>query len=157
MKMTKIILFLVIVAISILLFMRQSVQRSDLTKKDASTVPVRIGTQTLSVEVVTTAETITKGLGGRSAIGSDGMLFVMQKRDIPYFWMKDMQFDLDFLWIDRDKIVDITANVPAQTGAADSELRVYAPKVPVTHVLEIPAGDSRKRNIAIGDTVSIPQ
>lgn len=153
--MTKILVFFLILAISSVLFIRMYPQRTLRAERDRSTV--RIGSQTFSVEVVATAEKITKGLGDRSSIGSDGMLFVMQKRDIPYFWMKDMQFDLDFIWIDGQKVVDITENVPAQIGASDSELRVYAPKAPVTHVLEIPAGESKKRNIAIGDAVSVPQ
>lgn len=114
---------------------------------------VQIGSQSLSIEVVSTPAEITKGLGERDALGSDGMLFVMPSREIPSFWMMGMRFDLDFIWIDGDKVIDITENVSAEPGANPNQLKTYSPKSPVTHVLEMNAGEVQKRGIKIGDTV----
>lgn len=117
-------------------------------------VPLSINNHGLFVEVVKTPASITLGLGGRTEIGRDGMLFVLPERRVATFWMKDMLFDLDMVWIDGDTIVGITANVPApQLGAEDSELPTYPSQVPVTHVLEVPAGTAGANGYAIGQTV----
>lgn len=115
---------------------------------------VQIGDQTLKVETAKTTSQITIGLGERDAIGSDGMLFVLPERSIPSFWMKGMRFDLDFVWIDANTVVDLTANVSAQKGVAVEQLKLYRPNQPVTQVLELPAGEIARRGIGIGDAVS---
>ena len=122
-------------------------------KPSLRTNTVEIGTEIFTVEVANTTATITKGLGERDAIGSDGMLFVMPQRDIPSFWMYGMRFDLDFVWIDRDTVLDITENVQAEQGAVPSELKTYSPNGPVTHVLELNSGEVKKRGLKIGDRV----
>jgi uncharacterized protein len=114
---------------------------------------MRIGSQTLFIEEVSTPEKITKGLGERDTLGSDGMLFVMPSRGIPAFWMKGMRFDLDFIWIDGDRVVDVTENVRLEPGIPESSLRIYSPRYPVTHVLELNAGEIKKRDIKVGDPV----
>lgn len=114
---------------------------------------IRIGNTILSIEVADTPAKITKGLGYRDELGSEGMLFVMPTRSIPSFWMKGMRFPLDFVWIDSNTVVDLTEHVSHQPGAQDQDLSTYSPSVPVTHVLEIPAGDIAKREIKIGDAV----
>lgn len=111
--------------------------------------------QRLVVEVAKTPATISLGLGNRDAIGSDGMLFVLPTRSVPTFWMKNMRFDLDFVWIDMNTIVDLTATVSATPGLSDEQLTLVSPKQPVTHVLELPAGDIARRNLRIGDSVVI--
>lgn len=119
------------------------------------TQTIRIGTQKLSVEIARTIPQITLGLGQRDSLGSDGMLFVMPIRSTPSFWMKDMQFDLDFVWIDTNIVVDLTENVSAQRGEPDSRLRIYSPRFPVTHVLEMNSGEVKKLGIKIGDVVQM--
>lgn len=116
---------------------------------------IKIGTQSLSVEIAKTIPEITLGLGQRETLGSDGMLFVLPVRVIPTFWMKDMHFDLDFIWIDRTRVVDLTEHVSAQRGDPDYKLRVYSPRGPVTHVLEMESGAVKKKGINIGDTVQL--
>lgn len=114
---------------------------------------MEIGDELLSIEIANTPSKITKGLGERDSLGSNGMLFVMPSRGIPTFWMKGMRFDLDFVWIDGEKVVDASQHVKAEPGVPDSALRLYAPIYPVTHVLEMNAGEINKRGIQVGDTV----
>lgn len=110
----------------------------------------------LSVEVVTSAASIELGLSGRSSIGSDGMLFILPLRQTPSFWMKEMQFDLDMVWIDGTKVVGVTRNVPAPDARTPlSELPLYRPPTPVTAVLELPAGVAEQLAIESGDTVTV--
>lgn len=115
---------------------------------------MRIGSSVLRVETAQTANAIEKGLGNRASIGSDGMLFILPTRTTPSFWMKGMQFALDFVWIDTDRVVDLHTNVlPHANNQNTQAFPTYHPKSPVTHVLELPAGDVAKRNIVIGDSV----
>lgn len=115
---------------------------------------IKFGNQELQVESVSSPEQITKGLGGRESIGSDGMLFVLPQREVAKFWMKDMRFELDFVWIDGNKVVGILPNIFPQPGLPDSRLNVYSSGIPVTHVLELPSGDTVKRGIVVGDKVT---
>lgn len=116
---------------------------------------ISVGKHKLHVEIVDTPEKITLGLGERDEIGSDGMLFVLPNKHIPAFWMKGMRFPLDMVWIDTDTVVDIHEHVPTQMGVMESYMTVYQPKVPVTHVLELEAGQVQKRKIRIGDVVNL--
>lgn len=111
-----------------------------------------VGDHRLQVEVRRTPEELAQGLSGRNQVKGDGMLFVLPTRSKPSFWMKDMQFDLDMIWINEGKVVEITANVPAPPpGTPDRALPAYSPQQVVDHVLEVPAGTAQKRGISPGD------
>ena len=117
--------------------------------------PLQVGNQNIFVQVVTTPTDMEQGLSGRNKLSdTQGMLFDFGAgaNTMPNFWMKDMKFDLDLVWIKNNKIVGITPNIPAPKNAADS-LPTYAPPSPVDEVLEVNAGWTNKNNVAIGDEV----
>ncbi|MEP7166870.1 MAG: DUF192 domain-containing protein [Candidatus Woesebacteria bacterium] len=151
--MKKIILLLITI-VAIFLLGSFILKKSPVTQNESQDT-ITVGSQKLAIERAKTIPEITLGLGKRDTLGSDGMLFVMPARDIPTFWMKDMRFDLDFVWIDSNKVVDLTEKVSAQKGEPDSALRFYSPITPVTHVLEMNAGEVQKRGIKIGDSVQL--
>ncbi|MBP7875463.1 prolipoprotein diacylglyceryl transferase [Candidatus Woesebacteria bacterium] len=123
---------------------------------DRSIVTLLIGGQPLRAEVVNSPASITRGLSGRSQIGTDAMLFVLPKREIAVFWMKEMQFDLDLVWIDDGAIVKISENVPAPDRSLPNvDLPKYSSTVPVTHVIEVPAGVAQQRKWQVGQFISI--
>ena len=61
----------------------------------------------ITVEVVDTPETRQQGLSNRASLGDDeGMLFVFDDVSSNHcFWMKDMQFPIDMVWLDEEKRV----------------------------------------------------
>lgn len=65
-----------------------------------------------------------------------------------------MYFDIDIVWIDGDKVVDITygAKTPP-VGEFNAPQRVYHPKVPVDKVLEVNAGWAKKADVKVTDLV----
>lgn len=136
-----------------------SIAKNDVVKKsdiaDNQIIELKIGSQHLSVEVVTSSESIIKGLGGRDEIGSDGMLFVLPERRVATFWMHGMRFALDMVWIDGNKIVGIEKNVPAPLNPNSTNLPIYSSKVSITHVLELPAGKADELGIKLGEMVNI--
>lgn len=95
----------------------------------------------LKLEIVNTPESIAQGLSGRDKLGADGMLFILPTSSQPQFWMKEMKFDLDLVWFQDLRVVEITPAVPApKPGALPSELPLYSPAQKVDLVLELPAG-----------------
>lgn len=123
---------------------------------DQKLLRIYVGDVPLTVELVTTSAKIARGLSGRSEIGADGMLFVFAQPIRPGFWMKEMQFDLDLVWIQDGKIVDITPNVPAPPpNTPVQQLEVYYPAEPVTMVLEVPAGFAAQQRWQIGTPLAL--
>ena len=112
------------------------------------------------VEVADTPTQRDLGLGGRSTMDENqGMLFIFDsdKNSTPTFWMKGMEFDLDLVWIENGRVVDITESVPSQKKlrVADSELPTYTAPQPVTEVLELNAGFCQRHQVKIGDEVTL--
>lgn len=78
-----------------------------------------------------------------------GKLFIFDKEGYYSFWMKDMNYDIDIIYIDKDKkIVDIFKNVKKESYPATVENAT-----PAMYVLEIGSGLSDKLDIENGDTV----
>ncbi|MEI8012196.1 MAG: DUF192 domain-containing protein [Candidatus Omnitrophota bacterium] len=102
-----------------------------------------------AVEVVATDESREKGLMFRQGLKEGaGMLFVFDREDIYPFWMKNMRFPIDMLWLNRDKrVVDVKENVPACMA---DPCPVYTPSAMALYVLELPAGDARRHHVNPG-------
>jgi uncharacterized membrane protein (UPF0127 family) len=141
---------------------RNSANSGSLTPQSAQslyTTPLYVGNKKISVQIVKTDQELASGLSGREKLlDSEGMLFDFGKSLKPVFWMKDMNFDLDLIWIKNKKIVGITADVPAPVKDGglkiqDSALPLYPSPSEVDMVLEVRAGWSKKNNIKIGDEI----
>lgn len=118
-----------------------------------TTVSVRDAT--FLADVAVTGKEKELGLGNRKDLPKDhGMLFVYDHKEKYPFWMKNMHFPIDIIWIDDRTIVDITKNVPVSNNPIDS-LPIYYPAVPVDKILEINAGLSDIYSISVGDRVKI--
>ncbi|OGL79726.1 hypothetical protein A3F28_00065 [Candidatus Uhrbacteria bacterium RIFCSPHIGHO2_12_FULL_57_11] len=116
---------------------------------------VIVGGKTVSALIADTPEKRSKGLGGRRSLGTDeGMLFVFDEAAQYGFWMKDMKFAIDIIWINDGKIVDIAPNVQPPSSP-DDELTSYLPRLPADAVLEVAAGFVQKSGVKIGDAVGV--
>src|SRR3989344_8940875 len=61
---------------------------------------IKIGQKTIFIEIADTQEKQKKGLSGRDNLPEDsGMLFVFKEEGHHQFWMKDMNFSIDIIWI----------------------------------------------------------
>lgn len=116
-----------------------------------TTASVVIGQTIIPVELATTTAAVQKGLSGRTSLDSQsGMLFVFAKPDRYRFWMPDMRFPLDIIWINNGKVVDISENVSNKFDPANPNF--YTPSQPAQYVLEVNAGFAASKHIQIGDT-----
>ena len=112
---------------------------------------VNIAGQNIKVETALTIEEKAQGLSGRKSLNDDeGMLFVFfPDPDIYPFWMKDMNFAIDIIWIGADqKVVYIQKD-----ARPESYPRVYDPLSKSEYVLEVVSGFSEKNNLQVGDGV----
>lgn len=113
---------------------------------------VTIGSTKFVIELAVTQAEKTKGLSYRtSLLPEHGMLFPYDHKERFDFWMKGMQFPLDFIWIADTTVVDITKNVQPPN---ESGMHVVHANVPVDKILEINAGEADAFNIQIGDSVT---
>lgn len=114
---------------------------------------VKLKDISLLVEMAQTPKQWEKGLSDRTDLGNlDGMLFVFPQNHIPIFWMKNMHFAIDIIWIENGKVIDITTNAPVETA---DKLPTYSPRAPVNLVLETRAGWVADNNITIGDQLTL--
>lgn len=109
---------------------------------------VQIKEKKFAVELTLTEEEKIRGLGGREEIcGSCGMLFVFIQSGKYSFWMKNMKFPLDIIWIAGGKISHIAKNIPPEYHG------IISPDASADKVLEINGGLAEKFNFKIGDSV----
>jgi uncharacterized membrane protein (UPF0127 family) len=109
--------------------------------------------QTIYVSVADTESSRELGLGGReSLVADEGMLFIFPVEGNYPFWMKDMRFAIDMVWIRNDgTILYIQGGVVPATYPES-----FAPKTGLArYVLELPAGYAIAHNIKVGDKVQI--
>jgi uncharacterized membrane protein (UPF0127 family) len=103
----------------------------------------------IKAEIVDSAAARERGLMFRKGLKKDqGMFFIFKEQEIHAFWMKNMRFPLDIIWIDTDKrIVDIKENVPPCRQACGNVI----PLAEARYVLEVNAGFIKRNVIKIGD------
>ncbi|MEK9171943.1 MAG: DUF192 domain-containing protein [Patescibacteria group bacterium] len=111
---------------------------------------IKINDTSIKVDVADTPETRTMGLSGRETLPEGtGMLFIFDSPVQDGFWMKDMSFAIDIVWIDeKSRIVGIEHEVTPETFP-----QVFYPNQPVKYVLELPARYINQHHIDIGAVV----
>jgi len=113
---------------------------------------VNINGNLISVSIADSPESTTKGLSGvLSMPQNEGKFFIFTEESQYSFWMKDMNFPIDIIWINRNNtIVDIHKNIYPETYPA-----TFSPAFPALMVLEVNAGYVDNHNIGIGDSVTL--
>ena len=111
---------------------------------------VKINDTEIKVDVAHSAEEKLQGLSGReSLLENTGMLFTFDHPGRYVFWMKDMNFPIDIIWIGADRqVVHIEHNVRPESYPEN-----FAPTSNALYVLEVESGFSKKHNFKIGDPV----
>ena len=115
---------------------------------------VTIRGASLEVEVANNSYLRKAGLMGRQYLDMDqGMLFMEPGGTRESFWMKNMLFPLDVLWMDEEmNIFQINKNVPPCT---QKNCPSIPSQQPAKYVLEIKGGICDQLGIAEGDAVNL--
>jgi uncharacterized membrane protein (UPF0127 family) len=117
---------------------------------------VTVGDQVISAEVADTSPLQVRGLSYRDGLlPGTGMLFKFEQSSVRSFWMRGMRFCLDIIWIEAGRITGAAQSVCPMPGVPESDLPRYSSKVPVSYVLEVPAGWMAEHGFAAGEPVQI--
>ncbi len=104
----------------------------------AEATHVRVGNQRFRVEVASSEALRERGLSGRASLPLDaGMWFVLPSADQHGFWMKDMNFAIDLIWVRADREVIKVEHLPP---CGDFYCPTHFPPEPAAYVLEVNAG-----------------
>ncbi len=115
---------------------------------------VLIAGQSIKVDLALTKETQIQGLSGRAELKeNEGMLFIFDHSGIYPFWMKDMNFPIDMIWVNENmKVVYIKKNARPELFP-----EMYTPNENAKYVLEVVSGFSDKNNLKVGDEVELKE
>jgi len=118
-------------------------------------ITVNIKGHLFKTEIADNLKEQERGLSGRETMTDDqAMLFIFPNKTKRVFWMKDMNFNIDLLWIEDDQIVAYEKNMLApEKDTPPSELLRYASPPAVNKVLEIKAGLIDRLGIKVGDII----
>lgn len=110
----------------------------------------------LRLEVADSDPARIRGLSGRNSMDQDaGMLFVFDVPGIYPFWMKDMKFPLDMVWIADGRVVDVaTLRPPVPTELVPPS---HIPLAKANLVLELNAGKAADLGLVKGAYVILPR
>lgn len=120
--------------------------------------------ETFRVELARSVGEMALGLSGREGLAEGdgsansphgGMLFIFDAPMVQSFWMKDMKFPIDIIWINGNRIVGFAENARPETGKKPWQLTIYSSPEPVDKVLEVAAGTVARLNVKVGDEVVI--
>jgi hypothetical protein len=115
--------------------------------KEEGSAYIVAGDIRIPVSVADTDEARQKGLSGTPSLKrGTGKLFIFDTPGIYPFWMKDMHYSLDIVWIDSQwKVVDVTVS-----ATPESYPTTFVSSVPVQYVLEVNAYEATVDNFHIG-------
>ncbi len=131
-------------------------------------IDTKIGSHYYRLEIANTDARRVKGLSGRDSLGeNEGMIFKFPYAGRYIFWMKDMKFPIDIIWLQDNEIIDLTpsarpeeqaseASAAPHSQASEGGFTRYTPRLPANRVIELNAGIIQKESLKIGDTISSP-
>ncbi len=113
-------------------------------------VNITVNGLVLVADIAATDEQRTKGLSVKDRLAeNEAMLFVFDKEAEHTFWMKNMKFPIDIIWIDTDKtVVHIEHNL--QPCSSELLCPTYKPIDDSLYVLETVGGFAERHDIIKG-------
>jgi len=115
----------------------------------------KVGMLWLDMEVADDSYKRAKGLMYRKKMQKDrGMLFIFNSERRYSFWMLNMQFSIDLIWLDRNmKVVDITKDAVPSHSIFSS--KSYSPSVPAMYVIETCSGFASSSKLKLGNRIKM--
>jgi uncharacterized membrane protein (UPF0127 family) len=137
------ILGIVLFAVLAIIFTRANPQNRLIDGYE--TTQLKSGGRTYTLLLANDPAKQSKGLGLRDSLPSDqGMLFPFGSRQKLCFWMKDMRFPIDMIWLDGSR------KVVAVEKAVKPDTYPQSYCYQASYVLELNAGDADKASIRQG-------
>jgi len=143
-------IFIVLVSVALLLFIFLT-RPSDFPGYPRKSVS--INDNQIQLIVADTEARKAQGLSGSAPLrDSEGMLFLFDAPGKYGFWMKDMKFSIDLIYIKNNTVVDIIYD-----ARPDSYPTIFLPSKEFDSVIEVHEGVVKKKGINIGDNLRYNQ
>jgi uncharacterized membrane protein (UPF0127 family) len=158
-KRRSFIIFLVL-ALAILLCLTYALRRADRkstpsaqNKLDYTEGILRSGGAAVNIALADTPGERILGLSGQESLGAgEGLLFEFPESERHGIWMRDMNFAIDIVWLDRElRVVDIKEDARPTSFRSENDAVIFKPRVRALYVLELPSGFAREGGIRVGD------
>jgi len=142
-----------IIILALLLFGARERSEENMPAAAPASPVVFVSETEVAVEIADTPEKRAQGLSGKESLGeNEGMLFVFETPGVYAFWMKDMRFPIDIIWIGDDlRVAHITHN-----AAPESFPETFQPPAPVRYVLEVNAGFAETHAVSASNSITPP-
>lgn len=116
--------------------------------------PMQIGTQSVQGSVAVTAEERRQGLSHTPELPADVVkVFVFPDAGQWSFWMKDMNYPIDIIWVDASGVV---VHVEAEVTPESYPNSFVSPE-PAKYVIETVAGFAGEHAVTNGTSVTLPE
>lgn len=116
----------------------------------ADTSQITLGGKHFYAEVVTTSVDRERGLSGRDELVADkAMVFPYEMVGNQCFWMKNMKFAIDILWLDEQNRISFIEH--SVDPASYPQNFCHTAK----NVVELQAGTTNRLNVKVGDQVDL--
>ncbi len=114
-----------------------------------------LGDQKFQTEIVDTPSLRNKGLSGRDSLCANcAMLFVFENEGDYRFWMRDMKFPIDIIWLNKEgQIIYRKENLNPDTFPQTFGIGEGQNKNKSLYVVEVPSGSYNKYNLYIGQKI----
>lgn len=115
-----------------------------------SVTPLQLGDRIITLQIADSADKQQLGLGKRSKLSPDrGMVFTYPNEQQRCFWMKDMNFPIDIIWLDGMKlIVTIESDLKPETYP-----KTFCPDKSAQYVIELRPGTAKATGMKAGQTL----
>ena len=112
---------------------------------------ISIGATTIPVTIADTDTEREQGLSGTPYLPKEtGKLFIFDTPGAYGFWMKDMAYSLDIIWIDEDmRVIGISKDI-----SPESYPEIVYPPAPVAYVVEVNSGFSTQHDIRVNQLLT---
>jgi uncharacterized membrane protein (UPF0127 family) len=108
---------------------------------------VHLGDGVFTARVAKTDEERQKGLSGTNVLKSDQALLIVFNTDAKWsIWMKDMNYPIDIVWLDKDKKVVYIVKNASPDSYPDEQ---FQSKTDARYVVELAAGTVGQKSIVI--------
>jgi len=130
-------------------------KENNIVSEDTS--EVEVGNKKYNLYIAKTYQDMTKGLARFDSIkDNEGMLFIFDTPGNYTFFMKDMKFNIDIIFIDIDfKVIKIYQNVKKDSYKSPKDYEAYKTYEPAKYVIELNEGEVLKNDLKLGDFISL--
>jgi uncharacterized membrane protein (UPF0127 family) len=110
---------------------------------------VKIGNKNYCLYLADTNEKRTNGLSNKTISSSEGMIFIYKQPGYRRFWMKEMSYSLDLLYLNNNRVIDYHENI-----APDTYPKTFTSSTPANKIIELKAGEIKNASIKKGDVLN---